>query len=431
MKVLHINYSDIEGGAARGAYWMHKALKQAGLESTMLVARKRSGDPSVHSISGFIDKSIYNLNAEFVDSLPLQLYKGVRTHSFSPAMTIPLVQNPFLNYIDRLNPDIINIHWAGHGLLSPEDLRRLEKPIVWTLRDMWAFTGGCHYSGACDRYKVNCGKCPQLSSTREQDISRQVWKRKLDSWKSLNLTIAPISHWLASCARESSLLNKFRIEVIHNALDTQKFKPIHKKVAREVLGLPLDKKLVLFGAISAVTDKRKGFAYVQAAAKNLARRGLYDNTELIVFGSSEPDKPPEMGLQTAYLGKLSDDVTLALVYSSADVTVVPSTQEAFGKTAIESLACGTPVVSFDSTGLKDIIDHKENGYRAACFSADDLAEGIAWILEHESDDIQKKLMQNSRSKVEKSFSLKVQANRYEQLYRELLSEKSNRPSIHV
>ncbi|MEO1298491.1 MAG: glycosyltransferase family 4 protein [Cyanobacteria bacterium J06636_16] len=423
MKVLHINYSDIEGGAARGAYWMHKALKRAGVESSMLVARKRSSDPSVYSIKGFVDKSIYNLNAEFVDSLPLKFYAGVRVHSFSPAVTIPFVQNPFLSYINRLDPDIINIHWAGHGLLSPEELKRLKKPIVWTLRDMWAFTGGCHYSGECDRYKSSCGKCPQLSSTRERDISRQVWNRKLDSWKSLNLTIAPISHWLAACAKESPLLNRFRIEVIHNALDTQKFKPINKRVAREILGLPLDKKLVLFGAISAVTDKRKGFAYVQAATRNLANRGFCDNTELVVFGSSEPDNPPELRLTTTYLGKLSDDVTLALTYSAADVTVVPSIQEAFGKTAIESLACGTPVVSFDSTGLKDIIDHKENGYRAACFSADDLANGIAWILANDNDHTKEKLAQNSRNKVEKSFSLEVQAARYGHLYQELLTEK--------
>ena len=419
MKVLHINYSDIEGGAARGAYWMHKALKQSGIESEMLVARKRSSDASVHSISGFVDKSIFNLNFEFVDNLPLKFYAEIKPFSFSPAATIPLIQNPIIEYVNRLKPDIVNIHWAGHGLLSPEDLKRLGKPIVWTLRDMWAFTGGCHYSGQCDRYTDNCGRCSHLQSTKEHDLSRKVWNRKANSWQSINLTIAPISHWLAACARESKLLNKFKIEVIHNALDTQKFKPIDKSVAREILNLPAHKKLILFGAINAISDKRKGFAYVQTAMRRLAESGFSDNTEIVIFGASEPENPPDLGLSVTYLGTLNDDVTLALAYSAADVTLVPSTQEAFGKTAMESLACGTPVVSFDSTGLKDIVDHKENGYRAACFSAEDLAHGTIWTLQNNKE--QRKLSQKAREKVEKFFSLEIQAKRYINLYKELFT----------
>lgn len=418
MKVLHINYSDIEGGAARGAYWLHKALLQQNVKSEMLVARKRSKDSEIHCLQGFFDKSSYNLNFELFDSLPLHQYENRKTAFFSPAYSMPLISNPFIKYVHKLDPDIVNIHWAGHGLLSPEDFRELKKPIVLTLRDMWSFTGGCHYSEECERYKLRCGACPQLESPREKDISRKLWQRKLKSWEGLNMTIVPISQWLADSAIKSPLLGRFDMQVIHNALDTKVFKPLNKGFSREVLGLPKDKKIVLFGAINATTDKRKGFSYLQAATQLLAQRKESDNIELAIFGTSKPDTPLNLGLPVRYLGTINDDITLSLVYSSADVSVVPSIQEAFGKTIIESMACGTPVVSFDATGPKDIIDHKENGYRAKPFSFEDLAKGITWSIQHQVGN--SGISSNAREKVLTKFSLDIQAKAYMELYQSIL-----------
>jgi glycosyltransferase involved in cell wall biosynthesis len=208
--------------------------------------------------------------------------------------------------------------------------------------------------------------------------------------------------------------------VIHNGLDPEQYKPIDKPLARELMKLPQDKQLILFGALGATSDRRKGFHLLQPALQRLSQsagRGN-ENIEIVVFGASQPENAIDLGFKSHYLGSLHDDIALALVYSAADVMIVPSVQEAFGQTASESLACGTPVVCFDSTGLKDIVEHQKNGYQAKCFSAEDLANGIAWVLQDEQR--WQALSHRAREKVEQEFTLEIQARRYLKLYQEVL-----------
>lgn len=411
MKILHLSRADIGGGAARGAYWLHKALLQAGVESNMLVATKFSEDARVIGCSGPIKKLFYELRFK-LDILPVKiLYNEDRDFAIS------WLPSNIASQVKKINPDIVNIHWLGWGFVKLEELVKFNKPIVWTLRDMWAFTGGCYYSGDCIKYTEKCGACPVLKSQKEKDISRQGWYRKEKIWKKLNLTLAPLSNWLAECARKSSLLKDRKIQVIPNALDHNKFKPLPKILAKKVLGINPDNKIIAFGAIYA-TEKRKGFQYLVPALQKLATNGWSERAELVVFGSSKPQEEPDLGMKANYLGRLNDDLSLALVYAAADVMVVPSLQEAFGKTAMEALACGTPVVSFDSTGLKDIVEHMQNGYRAECFSVEDLARGINWVLEDE--ERWQALSHRAREKVEQEFTLEIQARAYKKLYEEVL-----------
>lgn len=414
MKILHLSQSDIEGGAARGAYWLHTALQQAGVESQMLVASKDSHDPRVVGPSGKVKKGVQELRCK-IDSLPLSFYPNR-----DPIFSLSWLPNNTHKKITNINPDIINLHWIGLAFLTPESLRKFQRPIVWTLRDMWSFTGGCHYSGSCEKYLDQCGTCPALNSDKDRDISREFWNRKFKAWQNLDFTVVTISNWLADCAKRSSILKNKRVQVIHNALDESKYKPIAKQVARDILNLNPDKKIVLFGAVNATSEERKGFQYLVPALQKLSSSGLSESIELVVFGSSEPKEPPNLGMKATYMGWLNDDISLAILYSAADVMIVPSLQEAFGKTAMESLACGTPVVSFDSTGLKDIVEHQKNGYRAECFSSEDLAQGIRWVLEDE--ERWQALSHRSREKVEQEFTLKVQAKAYLKLYEKVLHE---------
>lgn len=410
MKILHLSTLDANGGAARGAYWMHTALKQAGVDSYMLVAEKHTSDDTVigpSSITG--GQKIFNGIRQAVEYWPLKHYPNKSSGFFSPA----IYPNPVIKRIKKINPDIINLHWVGLGLLRPEQLKIFDKPLVWTLRDMWSFTGGCCYTEGCTRYQHQCGSCPILGSGRENDLSRKVWQRKYNAWRGVDLTLAPISQWLADCAGKSSLLQGYPSRVIPNAVNTHIFRPIEKSIARNILQLPQGEKLILFGALSATTDKRKGFDYLVAAL-----RQIKTNLPLraVIFGADKVSMTLDMPYTS--LGRLNDDVTLALAYAAADVMVVPSVQEGFGKTAIEAMACGTPVVSFDSTGLKDIVEHFENGYRAECFSAEDLARGIEWVLANE--DRWWRLSEQARAQVNARFSFEVQSAQYIQLYQELL-----------
>lgn len=415
MKVLHLSTFDIVGGAARASYRLHQGLQRIGVTSQMLVQKKLSDERTVISLepkSG-IKRAIAKSRPLF-DGLPLQLYQRDGNKVFSPQW----FPDDIAPKIAQIAPDIVNLHWVCNGFVQIESLSKLNKPIVWTLHDMWAFTGGCHYSEDCDRYTNSCGVCPQLRSNKTQDLSHRVWQRKARAWSNLNLTVVASTKWMAECARSSSLFKNVRVEVIPLCLDTKSYKPINRQLARQLLNLPQDKQLVLFGAISATSDYRKGFHLLQAALQKLGKSEWKQKLELVIFGSSQPENPVDFGFKSQYLGRLQDDISLAIVYSAADVMIVPSLQEAFGQTASEALACGTPVVAFNSTGLKDIVEHQHNGYLVQPFDIDDLADGIAWVLQ-DSERYQK-LSHSAREKAERKFALELQAHQYQSLYTEIL-----------
>jgi glycosyltransferase involved in cell wall biosynthesis len=413
MNILHLSTSDIEGGAARAAYRLHQGLQSIGVASQMLVRAKSSIDRTVVP-----EKTILTKLGPPLGGLPLQFYPN-RDHTMFSPQWFP---DAIASKVAQLNPDVINLHWICNGYLQIETLAKLNKPLVWILHDMWPFTGGCHYSQQCDRYTTDCGACPQLQSNKKRDLSRWTWKRKARSWKNLNLTIVSPSQWLAQCAKESSILRDVRVETIPHGLDTQKYKPVNRSVARELLNLPQEKQLVLFGAAGAATeDPRKGFHLLQSALQKLSKSEGEHNIELVIFGASHPEQPIDLGFKAHYLGRLCDDTLLAIVYSAADVMVVPSIQEAFGQTASESLACGTPVVAFDATGLKDIVEHQQNGYLAQPFEADDLARGITYVLAN--IERHQKLCYRAREKAEQEFTLELQAYRYLALFTEIKHSK--------
>jgi len=413
LKVLHLSTFDITGGAARAAYRLHTGLQGIDINSWMLVQTKKGDDWRVFKPLKNIARKIGLFRPE-LDTLPLCFYPGRMRNEFSPAMVPDMVPSD----IAVLLPDIVHMHWIGYGFLRIESLKKFNRPIVWTLHDMWAFTGGCHVDQDCGRYAQECGACPQLGSKRKKDLSHRTWQRKLRAWRNLDLTVVTPSHWLAECAKTSSLFKNRRICVIPNGLDLDYFKTVAKDSARRLWNLPQDKKLILFGAINATDDRNKGFHLIQEALRSLGQDRLCDAMELVVFGANEPQKPPDFGLKTRWVGSLHDDVSLAALHSAADVMVVPSLQEAFCQTASEAFACGCPVVSFGSTGLLDIVYHCKNGYLARPFESSDLARGIQWVLEDESR--YKKLCAAARQKAEKKYDLKKVASQYKKLYRDLL-----------
>ena len=417
MKVLLLNTSDIDGGAARAAYRLHKGLQGIGVGCQMLVQDKTSDDSTVLAPQTKVSRKLGKLRPS-LDNLPLQLYPDRLRITFS-SQWLP---DSTLSRVAQLCPDIINLHWSCAGYLQIETIPKFKKPLVWTLHDMWAFTGGCHYSQDCDRYTDSCGACPLLHSSNSNDLSHWIWKRKVKAWKNLNLTIVSPTSWLAKCASASSLFQALRVEVIPQGLDTKKYKPIERRLAREILNLPQDKQIVIFGSLYPNSDLRKGFHLLQPALQSLSQSGWKDQIELVAFGSSQPETLIDVGFKPHYLGRLHDDFSLALAYASADVMIVPSIYEAFGQTASESLACGTPVVAFNTSGLTDIVEHQQNGYLAQPYKVEDLAQGIAWVLENK--ERHQKLSDRARAKAEQEFALEIQARRYSSLFSEIAESSS-------
>jgi glycosyltransferase involved in cell wall biosynthesis len=418
MKILHINASDVKGGAARAAHRLHTGLQALGADSRMLVQKRLSHGPDILASTNAISEGFDTMRLSF-DALPLKFYKQRQKTAFSTQW----LPDRILPKIRQFSPDIIHLHWINQGFVQIETLAKLGIPMIWTLHDMWPFTGGCHYAEDCLGYRNACGTCPHLGSAKANDLSHWIWKRKAKSWNSINLTMVAPSQWMADCAASSSLFQHCPIDVIPHGLDLDVYKPIDRNVARDILSLPPDAKLVLFGSAHGTSEKRKGFHFLLDALTKLSQLSEGSpQIQLAVFGQTSPDRPIDFGFKTHYLGTFQDDLSLSLVYSAADVMVVPSLQEAFGQTAFEAMACGVPVVAFDATGLKDIVEHKENGFLAQPFDTTDMAKGLHWMLS--DPETMNFLGQQARKKAEAEYSVTLQADRYLALSKRLKSKVS-------
>ena len=407
MKILIVNTWDIQGGAARAAYRLNQALLNSGVDSVMLVQAKRSDSNSVIEVNKTLFRKILHLFYPGLDRFPTKYYKNRSKTLFSPAW-LPL--SGIVEAIELIEPDIVHLHWICDGMIRIEDLSKINKPIIWSLHDMWAFTGGCHYDEGCGKYKSGCCSCPVLGSKKANDLSRSIFTRKQRTFSKMdNLTIVGLSKWLADCARKSTLFADKGVMNLPNPLDTTQFAPLDKEKARIMLNLPSDKKLILFGAMSATSDPRKGYIELVKALGTLSKN---EDAELLIFGSNGSDNATDRSFPTHYLGSL-DEESLHLLYCAADVMVVPSLQENLSNTIMESLSCGTPVVAFNVGGNCDLIDHKQNGYLAEPNNPDDLGEGIQWVLN--SPDYTA-LSHNARGKILEYFDSNVVAKQYIELY---------------
>jgi glycosyltransferase involved in cell wall biosynthesis len=418
MKVLLVSTFDRVGGAAQAAYRLHQGLNvlppELSVTSQMLVQRKSSHDATVLAPQTRLDRAIARLRSP-LDRLPLYRY-GQRQGFYS----VQWLPDHLPQTVAPLQPDVINLHWTGRGFVQIETLKRLNRPLVWTLHDMWAFTGGCHYSDGCDRYQQQCGACPQLHSARDADLTRWIWQRKATAWRELPVTLVSPSRWLADCARKSALFHGHRIEVIPYGLDLQLYKPIQRSEARQQLGLPQDKPLVLFGALEATSDRRKGFHLLLEVMQRL-RLEPSPSLDLVILGSDRPPHPPDFGFPVHYLGHIQDAEAIAMSYAAANVFVAPSLQDNLPNTVLEALACGTPCVAFDIGGMPDMINHRSNGYLARPFDCDDFAAGLRWVLQ--AGD---RLGDNARAQAEQAFSLEQQARHYQQLFTDVIQQHHDR-----
>jgi glycosyltransferase involved in cell wall biosynthesis len=415
VRILHVNTFDLEGGAGRAAWRLHQGLRHLGKESLMLVQTRNSGDASVYERNTRLARTLA-IFRPYIDMLPLLFYR----HRQQTHWSVEWFPERISRQIQTLNPDIIHLHWICRGFIDIPSLASFQKPVVWTLHDSWAFTGGCHIPGDCQSYRERCGHCPQLGSQHAWDLSRWTWTRKYKFWRDTPLMIVTPSQWLGDCARNSSLLQQRRIVVIPNGIDLNQYRPVEKQEARAILGLPQDRNLVLISAMNATYDVNKGFRYLEAALRQLAAAGWHDRVELMVVGQSAPSIPVNTGIPSRFLGVLRDDVSMRLAYSAADVTVMASAQENLPNSIMESLACGTPVVAFNVGGVPHLIEHQVNGYLAQPFSVDDLSVGLSYVLSYA--DRWRRLSVRAHDKIEREFNAHHIAQQYLTLYEQLFSE---------
>jgi glycosyltransferase involved in cell wall biosynthesis len=417
MRVTHINCYDSAGGAARAAYRLHAGLLLLGQESKLLVHRKDTDDSTVLLFSPPLDVS-----TGFRRIIKRRL---LLPYSRKPLTSRP-AGSPFMSD-DRSehngdvlrqvpSSDILNLHWVAGSFEYISFFRKVPPnlPIVWTLHDMSPFTGGCHFDGGCGKFNEHCGACPQIGSSKLEDFSAHVWRRKNEAFASVGKNMMQIvapSRWLAAEAKKSSLLGHLPVTVIPYGLETDRFQPRERHFARQLFEIPSEAKVVLFVADRA-NEKRKGLDLLLEAI-----RGLGDLPGLYVFAVGRNVSSKVLGVRSKTINYVHDDLTLSLVYSAADVFVVPSLEDNLPLTALEALACGIPSIAFSAGGMPDIVREGQTGILTPTGDVGALRRAIAELVQN--PERRATMSQECRRVAVQEYNLDAQARRYVTLYEEM------------
>jgi glycosyltransferase involved in cell wall biosynthesis len=415
MKILFAGTSENTGGAAVAAHRLYRALRNGDENVHFFVNRRSSDDPAVVRPKSRMLQLWAQVRGPLEQELIKRWYPQIaRDAQFSPAW----LPDGLGKTIRSHQPDILHVHWTGESFIRPETLRNVNVPVVWTLHDMAHFTGGCHYDDGCGRFRHGCGRCPMLGSTRQSDASQSALRRKRKSWKNLTKVVVGPSRWMAGMARESIIFGDARIEVIPNGIDLQVFRPVDKRFARDILCLPKDGLIVLFGAVGGGRDRRKGFPFLLQALQHLRAAHSPLPIKLAIFGTTLlPAGLSGLGYETHVLGNIGDERALTLAYSAADLFVAPSLQDNLPNTVIEASACGVPTLAFNVGGLGDLIDDGSTGWLVPAGDATALAAALERALREEP--LRQAMGARAREKAEREFSADLQASRYLRLYQEL------------
>jgi glycosyltransferase involved in cell wall biosynthesis len=403
MKVIHLSTSD-SGGAGRAALRIHNSLLKNNIDSEMWVNISNSNEKNIKSPKGKFRKTLA-FSRRYAGKLFKLIYNTKNPILHSPA----ILSSSWVKKINNSNANIVNLHWVQHEMLSIADISKIKKPLVWTLHDMWAFCGAEHVSWD-NRWQDGYLKNNRPSHEKGFDINRWSWRRKVQYWKNSFQIITP-SNWLTECVKKSKLMSDWPSSTIPNSINLDFWCTKNKVLARNELNLSKNDIAIAFGTSRASQEYHKGFDLFYQALKKIKLQKKI-NLKLIVFGDTKVGKNI-LGFPTKFLGYLND-FELKNLYNAVDAVVVPSRQESFGQIACEASACETPVIAFDTSGLRDIIQHLETGYLAKKFDTDDLADGIEWVLKNKDiKNFGKKARQHIKNNFESSIVVKKYLDIYE------------------
>jgi glycosyltransferase involved in cell wall biosynthesis len=432
MRITILN-SYSRGGAAKAALRLHQGLRSSGIESTFICSDLKNNDGNirkidVQSLSNPILKRIA-LRLRLVS--PGDINDTPKTKIFEQFELFSDCRSAAGKNILGFLPeaDILNLHWIARFVDLPSLIKRFKGkiPIVWTLHDMQPFTGGCHYDNGCGNFKNKCGACPQLLMAGPRDASHEILLKRLralDSLENSQLQIVTPSRWLAEQAKSSAAFSRFQVTVIPYGVDTTVFQPIEKEAAREVLGLPKHKMLLLFVAES-LANPRKGLRVLLEALNNCSLSSPQP-FDLLTIGRSRISGPIPSGIKIHSLGSIADERLLAIAYSTADLFIIPSLEDNLPNTLLESIACGTPIVGFPIGGIPDVVRPGQSGWLADSVTPHSLALAISTATQTLSCDEEKIAFQkNCRELAVSEYSLNVQANNYLSLFTKLRLQATN------
>ncbi len=413
MRIVHISVGDDGGGGERSAFRIHRGLRILNQDSSMLVASRRRDDPYVREIVR---------SMRLGDRLRRRIRRRALLRSASRYASLRARDAYFFDDRSELGADLMRqlppceiFHL--HVIYNVVDFRSFfrvvprRSPLVWTLHDPVPLAGGCHHFDACRRFNEGCGSCPELGSSNDTDLSREIWQRKKAAYSYVpagQLHLVTPSRWLAEEARHSKLLGRFPVSVIPYGVDTEVFSPKNRAAAKETLGIPSDMRVVLFAAAS-VRSPKKGFAMLVEA---LAPLSADARIHLVSLGPSAPSV--NIRLPYLRLGLIQNDRILSAVYSAADLYVTPTLVDNLPNTVMESMSCGTPVVGFNVGGVPEMVRNGVSGFVVPKGDTVALRQAILHVLDNPT--LRDELAANCRRIAVEEYDLMLQARRYLDLY---------------
>lgn len=423
MRILIVNTSEKNGGAAVAANRLMEALNSNGEDAKMLVRDKQTDDKRVVALRRSRLHWWRFLWERWCIFLHLHLS---RQRLFE--LDIANTGTDITTLPEFKAADIIHLSWINQAMLSLADIKKIVnsgKPVVWTMHDIWPATAICHYARGCKQFHTACHHCPLLPrGGGNNDLSARVWRKKVAILQDKSILFVACSKWLEGQAKQSALLKNQIVTSIPNPIDTRIFCKQDKKQARRAFGLPENKQLILFVS-QRVTDERKGVNYFIEALQQLVTEhpAMKQNTGVIILGGHSAEVAARLPIPAYALGYVSDAQKIALVYNSADLFVLPSLEDNLPNTIMEAMACGIPCVGYRVGGIPEEIDHLKNGYVAAYKDVNDLARGIYWVLNEAEYDV---LSTQAIEKVISCYSQKAVSLRYIEVYNQALAFKKRK-----
>ena len=420
MRVLIVNTSERTGGAAVAANRLMEALNNNGVKAKMLVRDKQTDALTVVGLGNGVMAQRHFLWER------LSVWRSLH-FSKSHLFEIDVANTGFdiTKLREFKEADVIHLHWINQGMLSLKGIKKVldsGKPVVWTMHDMWPATAICHYTKGCKAFKTVCRNCKLLPGNgSSRDLSWKVWNRKQQMLSNHHVSFVTCSKWLESQAKQSSLLAGHSVASIPNPIDTRVYKPGDKMEARKRLGLPLDKRIILFVS-QRVTDERKGMAFLIDAITRLTceEPEAARHAAVAILGGHAEEMEGKLALPVFPLGYVNDEKKIVDVYNAVDVFVLPSLEDNLPNTIMEAMACGVPCVGFKVGGIPEEIEHKKTGYVAEYRDATDLMRGIYWVLQQADYTA---LCHAAVRKVAVTYSQNSVAMKYIEVYNHALAYK--------
>ena len=418
IRITIVNFSDSRGGAAIAVRQLVCCLKRISSVNVRFVVAEKNIDDDFSEGSSYLEFKLHFIKRLLSFLLgKFQLSSNKIKHSFN------IFSSKHVLKLVREECDVLHLHWINNETISIFDVVDIiksnkKRKVIFTLHDEWLFCGSEHVNTLESKRYID-GYVQSNKENQGVDLDRYIFnfkKKLLPYINERNVIITAPSLYLVNKAKESYMLSNASIHLIPNIIDIETFKKLNRNKCRKQLLLGSNEFILLFGATGGSSDLKGGDLLKDTL--NLLKKYIDSKRiKLVTFGGVKKGAYTINGFDAIEIGHIAERDMMARVYSCANLTIVPSKRESFGQVAAESLACETPVIAFDNSGIADIVQHEQSGYLAQAFDVQSMATFIAKAINLSEAELLN-MGRAGRIYVEQHFSEQAVCMKWLKLYEE-------------